>query len=595
MVSRVRKGGNSHRRHRGNPLRGFHVPEAVTNSFIEDFYITLDSPLSLSCWMLFHYGEHDQLAKKEIDPRQYIDGGLFRRDYCAVSLVSKYPYLDTSFDRTAIALASFSEAEHRCGLTTSRLRSERCRAENLQHELVLSVQARKISSILREFDVSAVFEKGSFGPGVTSLLRGRDTSSSRKYAEGRDITPGAYLLFAESLIAYAPSWSALGNASFVSGNSVDTVPKNAKTDRTIAIEPTLNSWLQLGIGRLIRERLRSCGYDLDSDYWNREYAKLGARYGSLATLDFKNASNTISVGVVERLLPTRWFLALDAARSHNYTLGGSTHRSYMFSTMGNGFTFELESLLFVTAAEAVCEVYGLSTKGISIFGDDLTCHSSVTGHLTEYISYLGFELNRSKSYADSMFRESCGDHYFGRLDCKPLLLRNRVGTIAQIFDLSNRLLLLAHRFNGEFGLDRRFRELWQRLVDVIPHKFRLWGPASYGAAVLFSPTPVSQLKGVRRHRCWDGWTFTHLSARSRTLIHDSDGHMLARLRNNQTFHSPYEWDVVAGRIKSCVFLMRMDGTSKKAPGNKVPLRGVVSLILSRRGFSNQWYDFRGWY
>jgi hypothetical protein len=47
-------------------------------------------------------------------------------------------------------------------------------------------------------------------------------------------------------------------------SKVRVVPKNAKTDRTICIEPDLNIFVQLGIGAVIRERLKAYGLDLNT-------------------------------------------------------------------------------------------------------------------------------------------------------------------------------------------------------------------------------------------------------------------------------------------------------------------------------------------
>lgn len=593
MVYPVAKGGRSDRSVVGPRFRDYRRPVEALASDIEGFYTALGSPIALSCWLLYKYGEHDQLATKGISPHQYIDGETFRLDYCAVSYLSKFPFLDTTFDTKQAALDAFSASEQRCASTNKYLRDAFSRSENLENELILSIQARKIASILGEVRVEEILPMGAFGPGSTFCISGKDTSSSRKYAEGRDITRGAYALFGETMKLYSPSWTAWSIPSFVEGCSVSTVPKNAKTDRTIAIEPSLNSWLQLAVGRTIRGKLRFSGYDLNSDKRNRDLARHGARTGNVATLDFKSASNTISIAVVERLLPPRWFLLLDAIRSHNYRLNGKWVRSEMFSTMGNGFTFELESLIFVTAALAVAEYKRYQDRFIAIFGDDLTCSVKMAPAVERYVTYLGFELNSEKSYFSGSFRESCGDHYFDTLNCKPLYLRDRVRTLAQTYDYCNRLLLLAHRFTQEVGLDRRFRRLWNETCQAIPKALQLKGPAQYGSSVLFSDRSPVEL-GIRRHKHWDGWVFDHLSAKSVTIEHVGEGHFLSQLRSNECRHTtPYRESsgAVVGRLRDVAFTFSFIRSSL---GNDVPLRGLVSMRVSRQGFSSQWYDFGGW-
>jgi hypothetical protein len=85
----------------------------------------------------------------------------------------------------------------------------------------------------------------------------------------------------------------------VSGNNVDWVPKNYKTDRTIAIEPDWNMFLQKGLGGLLRRRLRRVGQDLNDQSTNRFCAAVGSIDGSLATLDMSMASDTVAYRLVE--------------------------------------------------------------------------------------------------------------------------------------------------------------------------------------------------------------------------------------------------------------------------------------------------------
>lgn len=55
----------------------------------------------------------------------------------------------------------------------------------------------------------------------------------------------------------------------VPGNRIAFVPKNAKTERSIAIEPTMNLFLQLGVDGYIRKRLKRWDIDLDSQEKNQ--------------------------------------------------------------------------------------------------------------------------------------------------------------------------------------------------------------------------------------------------------------------------------------------------------------------------------------
>ena len=105
----------------------------------------------------------------------------------------------------------------------------------------------------------------------------------------------------------------------VPGNLITTVPKNGKTDRTIAIEPGLNSYVQKGIGNKIRGRLRRFGINLNDQTIN-QFGACNAQTLSLSTLDLKAASDSISLALVEQILPHDWLNLIATSRSPRGTI-----------------------------------------------------------------------------------------------------------------------------------------------------------------------------------------------------------------------------------------------------------------------------------
>ena len=75
------------------------------------------------------------------------------------------------------------------------------------------------------------------------------------------VTPGC-LILGNILLRRFDLWNWVGGVAcipeVVAGNKIVTVPKNYKTERTIAIEPLLNSVLQKGIGAVIRKTAAPC-------------------------------------------------------------------------------------------------------------------------------------------------------------------------------------------------------------------------------------------------------------------------------------------------------------------------------------------------
>jgi hypothetical protein len=112
-------------------------------------------------------------------------------------------------------------------------------------------------------------------------------------------------------------WSEVINV--VDGNRITFVPKDAQKERTIAIEPTLNLYLQLGVDGFIRRRLKRFGVDLDSQLKNQVLARLGSLQddeNSFVTIDLSAASDSLSLKLCEVLLPSQWYGYLNDLRSH---------------------------------------------------------------------------------------------------------------------------------------------------------------------------------------------------------------------------------------------------------------------------------------
>lgn len=80
-------------------------------------YIQLNTPISLSCFLLLAAGEWDQLALKRVSPSTYLDvpsgAARYAKDVQAVDLLRKAP-LQTTFDRKVAAEKSFLAAEEQC-------------------------------------------------------------------------------------------------------------------------------------------------------------------------------------------------------------------------------------------------------------------------------------------------------------------------------------------------------------------------------------------------------------------------------------------------------------------------------------------------
>jgi hypothetical protein len=104
-------------------------------------------------------------------------------------------------------------------------------------------------------------------------------------------------------------------------------------------------------------------YSLDIKYQAfaaRELARLGSIDGSYATIDLKSASDTLSNRLIHKLFPKQFLLFADMLRVKYVDMpDGRRVKLGMYSTMGNGYTFALQTAVFLSVVVAVYDVLGI--------------------------------------------------------------------------------------------------------------------------------------------------------------------------------------------------------------------------------------------
>jgi len=478
-------------------------------------YEDLATPYSLKCSLLFRAGEWDQLATCRPDPNNYLDSESYWRDASAGAIIRKLQELPTTVDRKAVAEETFLACERSCFRANLRLLPYLSpglpETELGVHEYF--TRARKIASrILGHFpDVI----DGRFGPGATYGDRGRFTTVPDKMSSNPTLTTNAWSYhFPWSGTLWAHACASLGRkVSFVEGNRFTTVPKDADKDRGIAVEPSINIFYQLGYGHVIRSRLRKSGINLtDGQDIHRQVAREASIKGHLATMDLSNASDTICSNLVKLLLPRSWFEALDDLRSKKTLFRSSWYLLEKFSSMGNGFTFELESLIFLSLILALDPTGQKLVPGVNVFvyGDDLIVPTEFSRAVISVLSFVGLTVNRRKTYIDGPFRESCGGDYFLGVDVRPHFLKESPNEPQQLISLANGLRRLS---KGEEGRSRHTHRAWLGILDALPNTIRqLRGPEGLGDLCVHDSKerwryswqdPITgALNGIRYFRCY---------------------------------------------------------------------------------------------
>lgn len=443
----------------------------------------VDSSLSKQMLSFLEKGDHNSLVAVKINALDYDDAEDFRRDYLCVEFMSKFPHWKLGINREEIALENFHDAERRCSASNEVLaRAIDSPSTGVSTASYLYTAQRKIARLLGPFSWDEAEQDFGFGPGATYALPRKLGDTYHKLGVRPEVTRECAVL-AYTALRRCPMWfkhvAALGGGdtiqdvfNIVPGNRITTVPKNAKTDRVIAIEPLMNMFIQKGIGGVIRRRLRRVGIDLTDQTINQRLAREGSLNGRLATIDLSMASDTVSLMLCRELLPPDWFQAIELARSREGVLPDGSRIVYQkVSSMGNGFTFEIESLIFWALCSAVIDFHAKEEKRLAVYGDDLVVPVECYEPVERLLNHCGFKLNEKKSYATGPFRESCGKHYFNGSDVSPFYVRDHIDDFMSTVLLCNNLRRWASR-DVHWGLSGWCHPIHEELRALLPPFWR---------------------------------------------------------------------------------------------------------------------------
>lgn len=424
----------------------------------------------------------------------------------ALGFYQKLEPLDIGVDKEQAARSKFQDSETKCRETNDLFRQWSAGNLNLPRgvDSILHTAQRKIAKVLGRLPALSELDF-VFGPGATTSVPRRNSCSRVKLSSSFTCSTN-FLEILPSFLREIPAWCNNQVESWqlettVSGDTelleqftvgiddgrVAFVPKNAKTYRTVMTEPTLNTLVQGAYGRWIANRLRRVGQDITDQTRNQRLARWGSLTGEVATLDLSSASDTISTELVAHLLPYDWFSALDSCRTKTALDGDVFYRLEKFSSMGNGFTFPLQTLIFWALVSSCNQ----SEHDVSVYGDDIICPIKHIPEIFRVFDTCGFILNRDKSFWTGPFRESCGaDYYFG-VNVRPFYLKGLI-SFEKLFILHNHYV----RHHDD--------EMAKVVLGLIPEFYHRWGPDGYGDGHLIGDwKPVHH----KREYGWGGYLF----------------------------------------------------------------------------------------
>lgn len=481
-------------------------------SLLED----LSCPLADEAISYLKAREWEKLVSLQVDPVAFEDAESYWRANAAACFFKKYAHFPTGLDLKSKALNDFKQAERQCFDTNRRIRRH---IDNFDMELIdvrassILEEARKIvlhiigarpASTRREvgdlvFDFGVCLD-GSFGPGATmsdpsvrSTIPDKLESAPTMTAEAEPFLEHWIHTQWAKVFLERNSRNPAASLRLVKSDKFFTVPKKATSLRICALQPSINVFYQLGIGKLLRQRFKPF-VDLDhAKSRHGEMAKTGSLNGHLATIDLSQASDTVSKELVRFLIPRGWLVLLDAGRTKLTSLpNGEVHVLEKYSSMGNGYTFELESLIFFSLALAV--MGGLSawpelqkSKSFSVLGDDVIVPSNHAREVCAIFQYCGFKLNPEKTFISGRFRESCGYDFFDGIPVRGYYCEVPPTHPSHFISILNGLRRTALAGGATDDRWNRVKRAWHRALSFLPREIRdLRGPEGLGDIVIHS-------------------------------------------------------------------------------------------------------------
>lgn len=198
-------------------------------------------------------------------------------------------------------------------------------------------------------------------------------------------------------------------------------------------------------------------------------------WSKIATIDLRKASQLIARRCVQAVFPTDWLAYMDDIREE-YTLlpDGKINYNQHYSAMGNGFTFEMESILFYNLAKAAMLNAGVKWETLTVFGDDIIVDKEHAFLIIDALENFGFQINRSKTFIDGPFKESCGEDTFNGIPVRAYYLRNinNGKPIESQYRICNNILRMALRSYSSVCFDGSFFRSWVTAVRSIHEKRR---------------------------------------------------------------------------------------------------------------------------
>lgn len=349
--------------------------------------------------------------------------------------------------------------------------------EGADNQIILDYAAYITQYIFQDFDYRDIRPRHGPGAVATGERVFEKHQFSRYYEAIHRIYPyDEYYCFSQ--MAVCDTYHQFENLKSLQAGTakVVLVPKDSRGPRIISCEPLEYQWIQQGLGRAIVRHLESHwvtrGFVNFTDQTiNQQLALNGSADQKWVTLDMKEASDRVSMGLVRRIF---WHVqglleALSATRTtHTELPDGRIVRLNKFAPMGSCLCFPIEAYVFWVLGVASIIYHGqpsrqfpiprvrkqttftkwlckhARTVGLYVYGDDIIVKQKFHDVLLHEFPKVDLKFNLEKCCIRGLFRESCGVDAFNGVNVTPLRLKRRwchrtvdARTLASYVEFSN--------------------------------------------------------------------------------------------------------------------------------------------------------------
>jgi len=339
------------------------------------------------------------------------------------NLFKRYVFKNDLFNDSeleSLAISKFAETQHRVGSL---------KEPSFRSKLVIQRARTLCREILGDYDLEEHYHSCRFGKRASVGVPKRDS-----YLDSRLAAPlsgsHAHIKWFKSYLTSDSKLEAVicecqksdvPNYAVCDTLTLTNVPKSYKSLRSIMPNTTIGGFYSYGLGRMLQRRLTNVGLDIRRlQMRHRRLVKLFSRTRTHVTADLSAASDSFNWSLLCRIIPRQWFNHLNLGRIRKYKVKSSkeTYPLSSFMTMGIGFTFQLQTLVFYCLLKSLQELTGL--KGlISVYGDDLIYPTALHLYVRQVFPDLGLLINEDKTFVKESFRESCGADSYCGIDVRP--------------------------------------------------------------------------------------------------------------------------------------------------------------------------------